>query len=91
MRPAWFTIPTQQEYEARFGRTPVSHLLSKTQLPIHQGSSYENEDLSPIPWDQLWEDNQHWLPLLLAGKHFAGRADFEPGFGNMRRWWFGVE
>ncbi|KAI9511618.1 hypothetical protein F5148DRAFT_1169213 [Russula earlei] len=49
--------------------------------------------LRPIPYDSMWPDDVHWLPLLLANRPFVGRADFvndTPGKYNMLRWWFGV-
>ena len=28
--------------------------------------------LDEIPYDEMWEDDKHWLPLLLEGKQFTG-------------------
>jgi 8-oxo-dGTP diphosphatase len=25
-----------------------------------------------LPYDEMWGDDRHWLPLLLAGEHFGG-------------------
>ena len=55
----------------------------------------ETPDLSlaPIPYDSMWPDDIHWMPLLLANRSFIGRADFDTdtsGKYNMLRWWFGV-
>ncbi len=33
--------------------------------------------LDAIPYDQMWEDDRHWLPLLLQGRRFRGRFVFE--------------
>ena len=30
-----------------------------------------------IPYAQMWEDDPYWLPLLVAGTPFIGRADFD--------------
>jgi len=30
------------------------------------------KDLDKIPYDEMWEDDKHWLPLLLEGKSFEG-------------------
>ena len=51
--------------------------------------------LPAIPYAQMWQDDIHWMPLMLAGKPFVGRADFTqdpatPGEYKMRKWWFGV-
>lgn len=29
-----------------------------------------------IPYDKMWQDDRHWLPLLLAGKCFQGKFYF---------------
>ena len=31
--------------------------------------------ISQIPYDQMWPDDTHWLPMLLEGKSFFGRFD----------------
>lgn len=31
---------------------------------------------SDIPYDRMWPDDIHWLPLLLEGKSILGRFDF---------------
>jgi 8-oxo-dGTP diphosphatase len=33
--------------------------------------------LERIPWDEMWADDRHWLPLLLAGDDIDGRFLFE--------------
>jgi 8-oxo-dGTP diphosphatase len=30
-----------------------------------------------IPWDEMWADDRHWLPLLLAGDDVDGRFLFD--------------
>ena len=29
-------------------------------------------DLDKLPWDNMWEDDRHWLPLALEGKKLRG-------------------
>ena len=33
--------------------------------------------LSEIPYHEMWQDDPHWLPLLLERKHFRGYFVFE--------------
>lgn len=50
-------------------------------------------EFQPIPYDTMWADDIHWMPLMIAGKHFVGRADFyetPSGKLEMKKWWFGV-
>jgi len=28
--------------------------------------------LTEIPYDEMWQDDEHWLPLLLDGMRFNG-------------------
>lgn len=30
-----------------------------------------------IPYEEMWADDEYWLPLLLAGKAFSGRFVFD--------------
>lgn len=47
------------------------------------GEAQESEELKPqwfglneIPYDNMWADDKHWLPMVLAGKKIEGRFDF---------------
>ena len=33
--------------------------------------------LDQIPYDEMWEDDRIWLPLLIAGENFSGRFVFD--------------
>lgn len=69
----------------------VVHYLEgeKTLLHVHafvatewEGEPTETEEMAPrwfaledIPYQDMWSDDPHWLPLVLAGKKIS--ADFE--------------
>jgi len=47
------------------------------------GEPTESEEMRPawfaleeIPYDKMWSDDPHWLPLLLEGKRFEGKFRF---------------
>jgi 8-oxo-dGTP diphosphatase len=49
-----------------------------------RGTPVETDEADPfwtplcaIPWDEMWEDDRHWLPLVLEGRRFSGRFLFE--------------
>ncbi|KAI5826969.1 hypothetical protein K523DRAFT_247832 [Schizophyllum commune Tattone D] len=68
-----------------------------------EGEVIETDEMRPawyavddIPYAQMWEDDPYWLPLLVEGVPFVGRADFDakPGAEGefvMRRWWVGKQ
>jgi 8-oxo-dGTP diphosphatase len=33
--------------------------------------------LDGIPYEEMWADDRHWLPLLLEGRRFSGRFIFD--------------
>ena len=52
--------------------------------PEFAGEPRASEEMEPhwfsqgeIPYDQMWKDDRYWLPLLLAGKNFAGAFYFK--------------
>ena len=87
MHPQWFAIP--QEY-----------LKSDTpsQVIPPDASTAESLSLPEIPLNQMWPDDELWMPLLLKGQYFVGRVDFgiknsdaQHGSWTMERWWFGTK
>ncbi|KAL0576066.1 hypothetical protein V5O48_005894 [Marasmius crinis-equi] len=50
----------------------------------------QSSSLPAIPYDRMWEDDLHWMPLLLARRKFAGRVDFRKQDGKLSKWWFGT-
>ena len=49
-----------------------------------EGEPRETEEAKPlwaplgqIPYDRMWADDIHWIPLMLAGKRFVNRVLFD--------------
>ena len=52
--------------------------------PDFEGEPVETDEAAPrwvaldgIPYDEMWEDDPHWLPLMLEGRPFAGFFTFD--------------
>ncbi len=50
----------------------------------HEGTAKETDEAAPlwtavdeIPWGEMWEDDQLWLPHVLAGRTVHGRYVFD--------------
>ena len=48
------------------------------------GEPIETDEATPfwapidaVPYDKMWADDQHWLPLVLAGNSFHGWFEFD--------------
>lgn len=48
------------------------------------GEPAESDEMAPrwfnhtdIPYHQMWPDDRHWMPMLLAGKCFSGEVRFD--------------
>jgi 8-oxo-dGTP diphosphatase/2-hydroxy-dATP diphosphatase len=50
-------------------------------------------DKSNIPFDNMWDTDRYWLPLLLDKRRFSGRADFERDGDTftLKKYWFGID
>ena len=49
-----------------------------------EGSPQETDEAVPIwapveaiPYNEMWEDDRHWVPLMLSGRTFNGRFIFD--------------
>ena len=56
------------------------HIFSGSRF---NGEPRESDEMKPqwflteeIPFEHMWPDDRHWLPLLIAGKNFAGKFHF---------------
>lgn len=50
----------------------------------YEGEILETEEMRPswfsldeIPFDKMWPDDTHWMPMLLDGKNFKGKFYFK--------------
>lgn len=62
------------------------HRVEIFSVDSYSGEITENDEMEPkwfrfedIPYDSMWEDDRHWLPLFLSGKSFEGEFFFEEG------------
>lgn len=85
MKPQWFAIPPD-----------YLNCDADADGPEHWTKG--EEQLQDIPLTQMWPDDKFWMPLLLKGTYFIGRADFgiadsdaQKGSWVMERWWFGTK
>ena len=77
MKPEWFSLSP-----------PTSSNLENGSMVAGDSSI----NLPPIPFSQMWETDDIWLPLLISQRNFIGRADFTKRGAELKpyRWWYGV-
>jgi 8-oxo-dGTP diphosphatase len=71
--------------ELWFSMSDSPHILCHVfRADDHLGTPTETDEAVPlwtsiesIPYTRMWEDDRHWLPLLLKETHFHGRFIFE--------------
>ncbi len=59
------------------------HLAYFYRATEYEGTPRETEEMKPewfdadkLPYDQMWPDDKHWMPLLLQKRKFDGRFGF---------------
>ena len=77
--------------ELWFSMSDSPHILCHVfRADDHLGTPTETDEAVPlwtsiesIPYTRMWEDDRHWLPLLLNETHFHGRFIF---VGEAMQW-----
>lgn len=41
-----------------------------------------------LPYDNMWQDDVHWFPMMIQGKRFIGQVSFSKGFKDMKDYSF---
>jgi len=66
-----------------FKGDPVALEVHIFSIVSYTGELCETEEMAPrwfahgdIPFDAMWPDDKHWLPLFLQGKRFEGEVLF---------------
>ncbi|KAJ7669011.1 hypothetical protein B0H17DRAFT_1087093 [Mycena rosella] len=98
VEPNESTLDTaQRELQEEAGIiAPLEH--AGTLLFVVPGSKWAHIDIfqwfnkGEIPFDNMWDTDRYWLPLLLAKRPFSGRADYEKKGEDfiLKKWWFGI-
>ncbi len=67
-----------------FSDDPVPSVVHIFEVLEFSGDPVETDEMLPqwfnladIPYADMWEDDQYWLPLLLEGNNFTGTANFD--------------
>ena len=74
------------------GKTPdwvvyvfYSSCFSGELVPSEEGR-LEWFKISDIPYDDMWEDDRYWLPLMFEDKEFSGIFHYDEGELNLIRY-----
>lgn len=80
------------ELDFRFGEDPFNYVHVFRAGALH-GTPRETPEADPewfgvdaVPYDEMWADDRHWLPHLLAGERFRGRFRFDADGDELLEW-----
>lgn len=75
-----------------FGDSPFMYGYVFTTTSYH-GTPVETEEARPawfpieeIPYGQMWEDDQYWMPLMFEGIHFRATFQFDSSGSTLEAW-----
>src|SRR3989344_1870701 len=67
-----------------FPNDPVTLEVRVFRADTYEGELKEGDEMKPqwfpideIPFESMWPDDKHWLPLFLSGKKFKGEFFFD--------------
>ncbi len=70
--------------EFEFNKDPEILEVHIFNITDYYGDPQETEEMKPqwfpikgIPYNQMWPDDQYWIPIFLEGKYFKGKFLFE--------------
>jgi ADP-ribose pyrophosphatase YjhB (NUDIX family) len=85
------------ELDFRFGDEPFTYVYVYRATGL-AGTPEETAEADPewfevesVPYDEMWEDDRHWLPQVLAGRSVAGTFRFDADGDELRDWTLAVE
>lgn len=84
-------VGVQSKQMEQVGVLNFSFESDPKQLQVHifkvhelEGEPVETDEMRPewfafneIPYEQMWSDDEYWLPMLLEGKRFEGSFHFD--------------
>lgn len=78
--------------EFEFQDVPDIHEIYVFETTEFEGDPVETDEMRPdwfseqdLPFEDMWPDDRHWMPLLLAGKKFVGKFSFNKE-GELLNW-----
>lgn len=76
----------------QFENNEPDHLVHFFKAMKFYGTLKESEEMRPewfnideIPYNQMWDDDKYWLPLLIKGKKFQGNFYFNSELKIIKR------
>jgi len=86
MRPEWFSLGQ------RLPKGDLALFNERQNADAAPEVEAGEEEHPGVPYENMWETDIVWLPLLFSGKKFIGRADFVQTADKFepRKWWYGL-